>query len=149
MKPSSKALIIYRGKLLLFLRDNDSSIPDPNTWSLVGGEVDGEESYEQAMVREMNEEINVTPKKTKYLGKIQTPNGISHAIFLVKPTNEEVAKIKIGDEGQKVEFFGIDEIKKLNLAKNVKMYFDLYGNYLEKILNSSESVDITKLGLIR
>lgn len=146
-KSSSKALIVYKRKLLLFLRDNNNSIPDPNTWSLVGGEVNEKESHEDAMLREMEEEINIIPRNIKYLGKLKTPDGNSHAIFLVKPTKDEVTMIRIGNEGQKVAFFSFDEIKKLVLAKNVKKYFDIYGCYLEKVLNSDEVVNPEQLGL--
>lgn len=149
-KPSSKILIIYNKKILLFLRDDNFSIPDPNSWSLVGGEVEKGESHKQAMIREMKEEINMIPKAIEYLGKIQTPNGLFHAIFLSKPTKEEVKRIKLGNEGQKVKFFSIDEIKNLKLAKSIKKYFDLYGNYLDWLLNTNtKDIDIKRLGLIR
>jgi len=146
-KPSSKALIIYNGKLLLLLRDKKSSIPDPNTWSLIGGEAEENETYEKAIVREIKEEINVVPEEIKYLGKIRTPDENCHAIFLVKPTKDEVEKIKIGKEGQKVEFFSIEKVKKIDLATNTKIFFDLYGNYLEETIKSNTQIDPKKLGL--
>ena len=123
-KSSSKAIIYYNKKLLLLLRDNDPSIPDPNKWSLVGGEVDKGESFKQAMHREIKEEISILPKSIQCLGEIKTPDGNSHSIFLVKMTNIEVENIKIGDEGQQVKFFSIREINKLKLAKNVKLYLE-------------------------
>src|SRR3990167_2263454 len=147
VKRSSIALIIYDKKLLLFLRDNYRSITDPNTWSLVGGEVDKGETHKQAIVREMNEEINIAPKKIRYLGRIQSQDGNLHAIFLVNPTLEEVKKIKLGNEGQKVEFFRFNEIIRLDLARNVRNYFNAYSSYLEGIINSGKATNTEKLGL--
>lgn len=146
-QPSSKAIIYHNKKLLMFLRDNDSSIPDPNKWSLVGGEVDEGESFEQAVRREIKEEISVLPKLIKYLGKISTPDGNSHAIFLVKMTNREVEQLKIGDEGQKIKFFSIQEIRNLDLATNVKRYFELHADYLEQWLNNNYPIEPKNLGL--
>lgn len=140
-KPSSKVLIIYDHKLLLLLRDNDPSISDPNKWSLVGGEVNNGESYKQTIVREMNEEIGIAPKETRYLGRIKTQDGNLLAIFLVKPTLEEVAKIKIGNEGQKVQFFSLDEIKTINLSRNFRRYLDLYEKHLKDILNDKKAIE--------
>lgn len=146
-KPSSNAIIFYNKKLLLFLRDNDSSIPDPNRWALVGGEIDKGETFTQAMKREIKEEISILPKSIQYLGKIKTPDGNPHFIFLIKMVKEEVEKIKIGSEGQQVKFFKINEVRKLNLATHVKKYFEMYGKYLEHWLNSNSPIEPEKLGL--
>jgi 8-oxo-dGTP diphosphatase len=46
-----------RGKLLIYLRDDKPSIPFPNHWDLFGGFVEPGESPEQALVREVDEEL--------------------------------------------------------------------------------------------
>jgi 8-oxo-dGTP diphosphatase len=145
-KPTSNAIIRYKKKLLLLLRDNIPTIPNPNKWSLVGGVIENDETFRQAMRREMKEEINIIAKSIKYLGKLKTPDGNSHFIFLVDMTKDEVKNIRLGNEGQKVKFFSISEINKLELAKNLKMYFNSYGDYLEKWLNGNTPIAPEKLG---
>ena len=54
------ALLLDRtGRLLIYLRDDKSSIPFPNHWDLFGGHVELGESPEQALIREIHEELGI------------------------------------------------------------------------------------------
>jgi 8-oxo-dGTP diphosphatase len=48
-----------RGRLLIYLRDNKPDIPFPNCWDFFGGHVEERETPEQAMVREVKEELGI------------------------------------------------------------------------------------------
>lgn len=48
------------GKLLIYLRDDKPEISFPNHWDLFGGIVENGESPEEALVREVGEELGVT-----------------------------------------------------------------------------------------
>ena len=57
----AQALLFDRdGKLLIYLRDDKPTIPFPNHWDLFGGHVEVGETPEQALCRELQEEIGVT-----------------------------------------------------------------------------------------
>jgi 8-oxo-dGTP diphosphatase len=57
----AQALIFDRDlKLLIYLRDDKPTIPFPNHWDLFGGHVETGETPEQALCRELEEEIRVT-----------------------------------------------------------------------------------------
>ena len=57
----AQALLFDRdGKLLIYLRDDKPTIPFPNHWDLFGGHVEEGETPEQALCRELREEIGVT-----------------------------------------------------------------------------------------
>ena len=144
---TSNAIITFNNRLLLLLRDDKPSIPNPNSWSLIGGLVEKGESFTKAMKREMAEEINVVPKNTKYLGKINANDGRIHAIYLSKMTSEESKKVKLGNEGQKVVFFTFGEIRNLKLANELSKYLSLYGDYLEKTLFGGRRINPMRLGL--
>jgi 8-oxo-dGTP diphosphatase len=46
------------GELLLYLRDEKPGIPFPHHWDLIGGHVEEGETTEQALFREVKEELN-------------------------------------------------------------------------------------------
>lgn len=45
--------------VLLLLRDDKIGIPFPNMWDIPGGEVEKDETPEQAIRREINEEFGI------------------------------------------------------------------------------------------
>lgn len=53
-------------------------------------------------------------------------------VYHIKLSGEEAQKIKLVDEGQKVEFNTFEEIEKLSLTKNLDMFFKDYRNYFEE-----------------
>ncbi len=56
----AQALLFDRdGKLLIYLRDDKPTISFPNHWDLFGGHVEAGETPEQALCRELQEEIGV------------------------------------------------------------------------------------------
>lgn len=48
-----------KGEILLYLRDNKPGIPFPNHWDLIGGHLEEGETPEEALVREVKEELNI------------------------------------------------------------------------------------------
>lgn len=140
------AIVVYDKKILLLLRDDIPSLSNPNTWQLIGGEVESGESHMDALKREMKEEIRVVAKDITYLGKIKI-TGVIAAIYFVQLRESEVGKVSLGNEGQELKFFAYNEIKKLKLTKNLGKYIDLHGQYLFETIKVGKIPDSRKLGL--
>lgn len=107
------ALPIFNKKILLMLRDDSPTIPYPNCWSLIGGNAFEGETPEQALLRQFCEETTVIPQNIQYIMK--WPGSETH-LFFVPLSEQEATRIKLGNEGQALRFFTINQIEELRLA---------------------------------
>lgn len=147
MKPGVKAFVVYKKKLLLILRDNKTTIAYPNVWNLPGGGIDDGETHLQALMRELQEEIGITPTHVVYLGKYLHVDGNIVYRYVVRLTEEEVKKLALGDEGQGYDFFALREIAGLPAAKHLQEYVVKYMDTLRRLVENEEPVTQEELGL--
>jgi 8-oxo-dGTP diphosphatase len=133
MKKTTSSFVIYQEKLLLLLRDNNPAIENPNTWQTIGGFVEAEETFEAAIRREIQEETNLTPAHVEYLGKRA---GVNHelAIYVVRLTEQEVKALQLGNEGQALQFFPVDELETLNLSSHLLRYLRSYQSQIFELI---------------
>ncbi len=67
MKQVAHVLLFDRdARLVIYLRDNKSEIPFPDHWDFFGGHLEAGETPEDALVREVEEELELTLKEWKY-----------------------------------------------------------------------------------
>lgn len=130
----SAGIVTHNHKVLLFLRDNKPTIPDPDKWSLIGGHVEEGETFDEGLLREIEEEISVRPQNFKLLfqdiGYKQEEIYIYH-VFL---SEEEFNRIKLGDEGQKIQFFSFDEMGNLPLTTNLDYLYYKYHDVFKSLI---------------
>ena len=147
MKSGVKAILIYQGKILLSLRDNKSDIPYPNMWDLPGGGCEEGESMEDSLRRELREELNISPKRLLDLGietRIQESRG---GRFLVYLEDQDVERLKLGDEGQKFEFFTLDQALNLNMVPFLQDFLKRNDKWLEATLEKGQEVNLDQVSL--
>lgn len=117
------------GNILMYLRDNKPTIPFPDHWDLFGGHIEEGESPEEALKREIKEELGIELNNYKFFKEYKcltgdiTPN-IKYIYFakLLEPIS------KVTREGQKMQFFSTSEIPSLKIANILK---DIILDYLE------------------
>jgi len=66
------ALIIRSQKILLGLRSSTRAFY-PDVWDMFGGHVEPGETHEQTLVRELQEELGITPTRWTYLEMLKLP----------------------------------------------------------------------------
>jgi len=118
------------GELLLYLRDNKPGIPFPLHWDLIGGHVEEGETPEEALVREVKEELDYDLKDFSFFKEYTCLEGdaypnikyIFHAKFNVPP--EEITLL----EGERPQYFKKEEIPGVKFANMLK---DIVLDYIE------------------
>ena len=145
-KKTSHAIILFDGKVLLELRDNNPKISDPEKWTFPGGRLWMGEDYDDAMNRELQEEVSLVPADMTLLGMmINTVTRSRHQMYVCHLTSEEAKNVKLGNEGQELKFVTFDEMKSLPLARYLAKYIAMSEKGLKKLIETGEA-DKTSLG---
>ncbi len=111
-----------KGEFLLALRDDKSWIPFPNHWDLIGGHVEDGETPEEALVREVKEELGIDIKDYSFYRKYECLTG--DAYENTKYIYSGKINIPIGEvtlfEGQRPQYFSKEEIPDVKFANIIK-----------------------------
>ena len=112
----SVAALIFRsdGRYLLQHREDRSDISYPNSWSLFGGARDADEPAEDAMRRELREELELTVREcVPFLGctfEIWFQGRLTRKIFFSVEAHDSAIENIVLREGQGLAWFTLDEI---------------------------------------
>jgi 8-oxo-dGTP diphosphatase len=109
-------------ELLLYLRDNKPGIPFPNHWDLIGGHIEEGETPEEALVREVKEELNIDLKEYTFYKKYECLEGDAYEnikfIYFGK-INLPIEEITLL-EGVRAQYFSREEIPNVKFANILK-----------------------------
>ena len=128
--PVSSAIIVFDGKLLLLQRDDTLGIRDPECWQLPGGGIEEGETPDDAVRRELKEEIGIIPTQLKKLGTPYPGLSLYHALL----SKQEVVFIRKGDEGKDLRFFSLEECATLPLTQKLREAFETQRAVLESLI---------------
>lgn len=111
------------GKILLQRKDLGYKF-GPGKWSLFGGHIERNETREEAMIREIREEIGTDIDLTnlKYFKNfidefmLKGNKKVDHEVFILN-FDGDLSKIKLG-EGAGFSLFEISELKKLDILQS-------------------------------
>lgn len=133
--PGADIIIINsQQKVLLVLRDNKSSIPFPNTWALLGGFIEENESPEATIRRELVEEMELELGEIKFFKSYFWQECDEH-IFWTR-LDLDISQITL-HEGQKLAYFSREEIDRLEFASHYDRILVEFYDYLAKNLELS------------
>ena len=118
-------------EVLLLLRDNKIDIPFPNMWDIPGGKIEESETPEEAIRREMMEEMSINNLGEIKLFKILTLENITDNIFW-KKLNLNLEEIDL-KEGQRIEYFNLERIRKTKLAFNYNEILESFYSEIVKV----------------
>lgn len=105
-------------ELLLYLRDNKPGIPFPDCWDLIGGHVEEGETPEEALIREVKEELGITLDEFRFFRRYECRTGDAYPnekyIFAGR-IDIPIENITLY-EGERAQYFKRSEIPYVNFA---------------------------------
>jgi len=126
----SALLIDHQGKLVIQLRDDKPGLLFPAHWATLGGAIEAGETSDQAMRRELDEEIEPAPPVTfwRYFEHYYQVRGekrmvANHVYVGQLPCALEDIKLY---EGQRLEAFAAFEIDSLPIAYGLEIIFKTF-----------------------
>lgn len=110
-KRSVAVLVPYRWnkeKIEFFLQKRDRNAPvHPNVFSMFGGGIEGGEEPENALKREISEELEYTPK-AKYFSRFETHRAVFH-VFIEEVDTDFKSRVVV-HEGEYGDFLTFEKI---------------------------------------
>ena len=112
--------ILVRGERLLLAKRSPHRAVYPDVWDVVGGKREPGEDIESALIRETQEEIDVTPRAFRKLGTLAEPQPERHGarcyhIYLVTDWDGPGPRM-LGDEHSEIRWVTIEEALSLDVA---------------------------------
>ena len=130
MKGAGIIFLNSNNEVLLLLRDDTVDIPFPNMWDIPGGKVEDNETPIEAIRRELMEEMSIKDLGEIQLFKIITSENITDYIFW-KRLDLITSEIDL-QEGQRVEYFNLERIRKTKLAFNYNKVLEEFFSEIVK-----------------
>jgi 8-oxo-dGTP diphosphatase len=111
-----------KGEFLLYLRDNKPDIPFPDHWDLIGGHIEEGETPEEALIREVKEELDIDLKNYTFYKRYECLTGDAYEnikyIYYGK-INLPIEEITLM-EGVRPQYFSRAEIPNVKFANILK-----------------------------
>jgi 8-oxo-dGTP diphosphatase len=132
------AAIIFEndnGEFFFALRDNKPGIPFPNHWDLIGGHVEEGETPDEALVREVKEELDIDLKEYTFFKEYECLSGDAYEnikyIYSGK-INIPIEEITLL-EGERPQYFSREEIPDIKFANIIKSIVLDYIKYSDSL----------------
>lgn len=114
-KVCALGILFRNGEILLGKRAKDRT-SYPNVWDVIGGHCENAETPEQTLIRELQEEIGVTPIQFEQITTLLDPNNDeTYHVFVVTEWEGEPDRLQ-PEEHSRIQWFAINEALKLEVA---------------------------------
>jgi 8-oxo-dGTP diphosphatase len=121
------ALVVNTSGFVLHLRDDKPGIPHPGRWSLFGGAVEDGETPDQAVIRELREELQLSSVRIRALWQAVDLGGDMRSLTIFEATTSTPASAMVLSEGQAVREFTMVRALALPLAPFCRRTLEKYA----------------------
>ncbi len=130
-KDASVILLTYKGKILLLLQENSPIRSTRDVWTLLSGVKNKNESFEDAIVRKIKVEMQISVPSVEFLSNWNY-DGKKKYFYRASLTDQQVNNI-LREEGQAIGFFSLQELAKLPLENLTKLFIAKHRDLLENL----------------
>jgi 8-oxo-dGTP diphosphatase len=125
------AIIVKRGQVLLGHRSPNRAFY-PDVWDVFGGHVEVNEKAEDALIRELKEEVGVEPTEWSYLETITTVTGedVVECRYYVVTDWHGALTNRQPEEHSVIQWFSLESALSLELAH--RSYLSLFARAMDK-----------------
>lgn len=118
-------------RLLVYLRDNKSDIPFPEHWDLFGGHLEDGETPEEALVREVKEELGLDLKRWQFFRSYECLQGDAY------PNVKHLYWAKIGKSADELTLYEGQRLRSIEAHERNGMKFaNVLGQILEDFIKA-------------
>lgn len=122
-------LINSKNELLMLLRDDIPNIPFPNMWDIPGGQVETGEKPQDAVRREMLEEMNLELGEITLFKVYESENLVDNVFWTRIDLQPEKINLM---EGQKIAYFSRSQLRDMKLAFNYNLVVEEFYNFISE-----------------
>ncbi|MDO9044394.1 MAG: NUDIX domain-containing protein [Methanobacteriaceae archaeon] len=127
------------GKILIIKRSTDSKT-NPGKWEFPGGKVDPEESFDQALLREVYEETNLKIGLDHVVGVSEQNLHVIRAVHIIMSGNIIDGELKLSDEHEGYAWVFFEDLIEYELAD----WLEHFVNNQYQIIKGKEELDKKK-----
>ena len=126
------AALIVQSQMILLGQRSPGRAFWPGVWDLFGGHVEAGEGQHQALVRELQEELGITPTTWRYLETVSLPpdasaDQVTVHLYLVTAWSGTPANLQL-EEHSTIGWFSLEQAVQLELAHPA--YPGIFARYL-------------------
>ena len=129
---SSLILLTYKGKILLTHKDTVSTMVETALWSLIQAKKVKNESFMESLYKKLEREMNIKLSGIKHLSSWLYKSK-KKCFYQAKLSDEDVNNIM--RKGVILEFFAVEELKKLSLSSVTRLFMEKHKDLLEQVHN--------------
>lgn len=123
---SAKALILDKCGRILLLRRSAWSRGNPLRWDLPGGKVEGAESFEEALRREVLEETNVNVELVRLVGAVESESPAARVVCVVMEARPLSTQVQLSSEHEEARWVPAQDLGGLEIVPYLEPIFARY-----------------------
>jgi len=124
---SAKAVVLDRAGRCLVLKRSMNSRGNPGKWDFPGGKAEPGETFDQALLREIEQETGLRVSLTRVAGAAESELPERKVAYLIMEASLESGKVRLSDEHDDYQWVPVTELPHVDLAMQFRAFTESYA----------------------